>query len=156
MIDRKPLPNNRIALFFLIFICYSLLTTPGITSQRSMDNGDKSITDNQTGLMWISKDNGFPINWFDAVKYCEKLKLGGYFDWRMPTLAELRSLFNPNEKNQNGYHLNKLITTTAQSCWSSETYGNSAGRFNFTHGKEYWLRKSYSGPTRVLAVRNLQ
>jgi len=156
MINRISLPINRIVFLFLIFICYSLLTAPGITSQRFMDNGDKTVTDNQTSLMWISKDNGIPINWFDAVKYCDNLKVGGYFDWRMPTLPKLRSLFSPNKKNQNGYHLNKLITTTAQSCWSSETYGNSAGRFNFTHGKEYWLRKSYSGPTRVLAVRNLQ
>jgi len=156
MVNRKYLAVSRIALIFLVFICYSFLTSPGITAQRFLDNGDNTITDNQTGLLWVSKDNGNPINWFDAVKYCGNLKVGGYSDWRLPTLAELRSLFNLNEKNQNGYHLNKLITTTAQSCWSSETYGNSAGRFNFTHGKEYWLRKSYSGPTRVLAVRNLQ
>jgi hypothetical protein len=76
MINRISLPNNRIALFFPIFICYSLLTASGITSQRFMDNGDKTITDNQTGLMWISEDNGFPISWFDAVKYCENLKIG--------------------------------------------------------------------------------
>jgi hypothetical protein len=71
----------------------------------------------------------------------------------MPTSAELASLFDPNKKNKNGYHIIDLISTTAQSCWSVETRGDTAGRFNFTYGKEYWLRKSYSGPTRVLAVR---
>ena len=37
--------------------------------------------------------------------------------------------------------------------WASDTRGYTAGRFNFTYGKDFWLRKSYSGPTRVLPVR---
>jgi hypothetical protein len=70
----------------------------------------------------------------------------------MPTLTELSTLYNPNKINCNGYHIIALINTSAQSCWSSEIKGHSAGRFTFTYGKEYWLRQLYSGPTIVLAV----
>ena len=152
----KPLNLSLIASsFFILLIFYflSFLTLPANASSRFVNNGDGTISDTRTGLMWVSKDNGIPINWPDAVKYCRNLRVGGYTDWRMPTLAELASLYNPYEKNQNGYHTIKLITTTAQSCWSSETRGYAAGRFNFEYGKEYWLRRTYSGPTRVLAVR---
>jgi hypothetical protein len=34
--------------------------------------------------------------------------------------------------------------------------GGKGGRFNFTYGSTYWLRKYYSGPTRVLPVRNIE
>ena len=152
----KPLNLSLISRsFFILLIFYflSLLTLHANASNRFVNNGDGTISDTKTGLMWVSKDNGFPINWPDAVEYCKNLRVGGYADWRMPTLAELESLYNPSEKNQYGYHTNKLITTTAQSCWSSETRGFTAGRFNFEYGEKYWLRQTYSGPTRVLSVR---
>ena len=144
---------NRSFLILLIFGLLSSLALAADASSRYVNNGDGTISDTKTGLMWVSKDNGFPINWPDAVEYCKNLRLGGYADWRMPTLAELASLYNPSAKNQNGYHTDALITTTAQSCWSSETRGFTAGRFNFAYGEVYWLRQTYAGPTRVLAVR---
>ena len=147
----KLLLFRKYSFLFLLFSCVVVPTT--WASDRFIDNKNGTITDTQTGLMWVSKDNGVPINWPDSKKYCENLTVGGFSDWRMPTLAELATLYTPNEKNKNGYHTTARINTTAQSCWSSEIKGASAGRFNFTYGKEYWLRQFYSGPTRVLAVR---
>jgi hypothetical protein len=138
---------------FLFLIFPFLFVHTALASDRFIDNKNGTITDTKTGLMWVSKDNGVPINWPDAKKYCENLNVGGYSDWRMPTLTELATLYNPHKINSNGYNIITLINTTAQSCWSSEIKGHSAGRFNFTYGKEYWLRQLYSGPTRVLAVR---
>jgi len=106
--------------------------------------------------MWAAKDNGVPINWMDAKSYCSKFNVGGYIDWRIPNLAELSSLYEPKETNKHGYHISHLIETTAASCWASETQGDKAARFNFTYGTVYWLRKPYSGPTRVLPVRKLK
>lgn len=148
--------HRRVFMFFIFACCIFYLILPTLASERFVDNGNGTITDKKTDLMWVSKDNGIPINWFDAIEYCKNLRVGGNTDWRIPTMAELASIFNPNKKNKSGYHTIELISTTAQSCWASETRGNSAGRFNFSYGKEYWLRKSYSGPTRVLAVRNNQ
>ena len=141
--------------FFLL--CWFVFHgSPVLASDRFVDNGDGTVTDTKSGLMWASQDNGVPVNWPDAMDYCENLQTAGYEDWRMPTLAELSSLYNPNTQNKNGYHTIGLITTTAQSCWSAETRGDSAGRFNFTYGKKYWLRRFYSGPTRVLPVRTIR
>jgi len=150
----KPLLTHRFVLMCFIFACICSFALPVMASKRFVDNSDGTITDNKTGLMWVAKDNGVPINWPDAIKYCKNLRIGGYSDWRMPTLVELTSLFDRKRKNKKGYHTIELISTTAQSCWAAETRGVMAGRFNFTYGKEYWLRQFYSGPTRVLPVRS--
>lgn len=55
------------------------------------DNGDGTITDNITGLMW-EKDMGVKITYADAFKKADTLTLGGYTDWRVPTIKELYSL----------------------------------------------------------------
>lgn len=61
---------------------------------------DSIITDKRTGLMWTRKDNGYDINWDDADRYCEGLKLGGYTDWRLPTMVELLDLYDPNAEGE--------------------------------------------------------
>ncbi len=136
------------------FVLIGHFIMPVMASDRFADHTDGTITDTKTGLMWAAMDNGSPINWSDALSYCQKYSGGGHTDWRMPTLAELKSLYDTGSKNKRGYHVNKLIETSAQSLWASETRGFEAARFNFTYGKEYWLRQSYSGPTRVLPVRS--
>jgi len=47
--------------------------------------------DASTNLMW-QVDWFSPIPWGGSVEYCEMLKLADYNDWRLPTIAELRSL----------------------------------------------------------------
>ena len=136
------------------FLVIGLIVIPAMASDRYVDNGDGTVTDTKTGLMWAATDNGEPINWNDARSYCQNYSGGGHTDWRLPTLAELASLYNPKYKNKRGYNVPKLIDTSAQSLWASETRGFKAARFNFTYGQIYWLRQPYSGPTRALPVRS--
>ena len=82
------------------------------------DNGDGTITDNNTGLMWQKTDGG-EMTWENAKTYCNNLALAGYTDWRLPAGIELFSINNYN-------HLNPALDTvyftktTAQYWWSSE------------------------------------
>jgi hypothetical protein len=55
------------------------------------DNGDGTITDRVTGLMWQKKDGG-EMSFDEAVAYCAGLELGGHADWRLPTAHELYSI----------------------------------------------------------------
>jgi len=55
------------------------------------DDGDGTVTDNVTGLMW-TQDPGKKMTYTDAVKNAPKCKTGGYKDWRLPTIKELYSL----------------------------------------------------------------
>lgn len=56
------------------------------------DNGDGTITDLATGLMWQQTDSMDTYNWEDALSYAEDLSLAGYDDWRLPNAKELQSI----------------------------------------------------------------
>ncbi len=55
------------------------------------DNGDGTITDNVTGLMW-QQDMGKKLSFSEAFTMAEKSTLAGHGDWRVPTIKELYSL----------------------------------------------------------------
>jgi len=55
------------------------------------DNGDGTITDTTTGLMWQQAE-AKAVTWEKALAYCERLDLAGYHDWRLPNIRELLSL----------------------------------------------------------------
>jgi Protein of unknown function (DUF1566) len=57
------------------------------------DNGDGTVTDNLTGLMWqqsVATTSYFVYS--DALVYCGALSLGGHCGWRVPSEAELFSI----------------------------------------------------------------
>jgi hypothetical protein len=56
------------------------------------DNGDGTVTDDNTGLMWQQVPHDGKLSYKAAVEYVENLELGGYTDWRLPTMKESFSL----------------------------------------------------------------
>ena len=56
------------------------------------DNGDKTITDSATKLMWSKNDSGTAIKWEDALSYAENADVAGHTDWRLPNIKELQSI----------------------------------------------------------------
>jgi len=56
------------------------------------DNGDGTITDKATGLVWQKADSGKGMSWQEALAYAEGLTLAGHSDWRLPNAKELQSL----------------------------------------------------------------
>ncbi len=59
-----------------------------------VDNGDGTVTDLSTGLMWQQGDSGAGLNWEQALAYAENLDLAGYGDWRPPNAKELQSIID--------------------------------------------------------------
>lgn len=79
-----------------------------------IDNGDGTISDLATGLMWQQADDGNTRNWEDALEYSENLQYAGYTDWRLPNAKELHSIVDytrcPDITNSPA--INALFTTT--------------------------------------------
>jgi len=63
------------------------------TSENSLiDNGDGTITDKSTGLMWMEADASSTMEWKEALAYSENLDYAGYTDWKLPDVKELQSI----------------------------------------------------------------
>lgn len=59
------------------------------------DNGDGTITDTATGLMWQQEDSKSGLNWQEALAWVEQKNSEnylGYSDWRLPNVKELESI----------------------------------------------------------------
>jgi hypothetical protein len=66
------------------------------------DNGDGTITDLNTGLMW-QQDPGAKMSRPQALVALETFDLAGYEDWRLPTIKELYSLILFSGTDPSGY-----------------------------------------------------
>jgi hypothetical protein len=59
---------------------------------KYQNNGDGTITDLVTGLMWQKSLANDKYTYDECVAYAENSTLAGYSDWRLPTIKELYSL----------------------------------------------------------------
>jgi len=59
-------------------------------------NGDETITDKATGLMWSTNDSQKGLDWKNALVYAKDSKLAGYTDWRLPNVKELQGIVDYN------------------------------------------------------------
>ena len=91
------------------------------------DNGDGTITDNVTGLMWQKTDNG-ESTWATAVSNTAGISTGGHTDWRLPTPAELFSIQNHNNGNPalNTTYFPSNPSGAADYWWTGDIYGTDA------------------------------
>ena len=80
------------------------------SQNRFVDNGNGTVTDTQTGLMWKQTDtmNDLKkwINYQDSVDYVRELrdqKFAGYEDWRLPTQVEMQTVYDKSFSNKDLY-----------------------------------------------------
>ncbi len=136
--------------------------------QRFIDHGNHTITDTKTGLMWMKEDSynitGHWINWKEAFQFVEALNEEGFgdqIDWRLPTLEELKTLYDKDKINsqQVGHemviHIDPIFGREGGGAqWSS--VGN--GTFNafgivFNTGNRFSAPKTSRSRKTVRAVR---
>jgi hypothetical protein len=102
-----------------------------------VDNGDGTITDRATRLMWQQGDSGRTYNWQDALEYAEELELAGYSDWRLPNPKELQSIVDytraPDalDESRRGPAVDPMfdVTETESWYWCGTTHGDGPKTF---------------------------
>ena len=119
------------------------------------DNGDGTVTDNATGLIWQRGDGG-EMTWEKAKEYAADLALAGHDDWRLPTSHELFGLFDHGISKPALNH-DFFPETDAQYWWadrervdnSSQAWAANAGGGIGPHPKNETI--SAGGPYRYHA-----
>lgn len=114
------------------------VTTP---TNRFIDNGDGTVLDKQTGLMWrkcadgnsgSSCDTGV-VNtflWQDALKHVDTVNATPeekYHNWRLPNIKELESIVE-DQCSQPSINLGVFPNTTSSGFWSSTPSKNEPGK----------------------------
>lgn len=120
-----------------------------------VSNGDGTVTDSATGLMWQQTTAPGTYTWAEALSYCESLSLGGHSDWRLPNRNELQILVDYSRSLPAVDPLLASDTMSSQ-YWSSTTLavsGRYAWRVHFSNGGVNTFIDSKSGSYYVRAVR---
>lgn len=155
------------SLIFAWLVLGFTLTGLALAGERFSDNGDGTITDHQQNLMWAKFDNQGDINWKQAnrwIRYTFPDTIQTRYDgWRMPTLAELRTLYI-DDTDYDGYEtacgqvvrITPLVRLSCGWVWSADTQAISAAVFNFHRGVHYTERMAHNRGRRALAVRDIK
>ena len=96
-----------------------------------VDNGDGTITDRATGLMWQKSGSSGAKLWKRARTYVKQLnedQFAGYSDWRLPTIDELASLVERETVNE--VHIDPIFYDKQKICWSADKGPPSGGSYN--------------------------
>lgn len=98
-------------------------------------NGDDTVTDTSTGLMWQQATAG-AYNWKDALSYSEGLTLAGYTDWRLPNIKEIQSIVD-GDRYSPAININYFPDTISSYYWSSTSRDTNplGGMINLSTGQ---------------------
>jgi len=107
-----------------------------------IDNGDGTITDRATGLMWSKSDSCKGMNWESALVWVQQNNEEnylGYNDWRLPSAKELQSIvdYTRSPGTTNSAAIDPVFKATSISneggeadypfYWTNTTHVNSTG-----------------------------
>ena len=91
-------------------------------SKRFTDNGDGTVLDNVTKLMWQRAVGPWLTTQRDATNYARRLALAGYRNWRLPSYQELRDLDEYEWRRcssvERAFGLDPAQSLEATECWS--------------------------------------
>lgn len=133
----------------------------GVESQepRFIDNGDGTVTDKFTGLMWVKAphqlDGAFgEMGWANALNFCNDLEFAGYDDWVLPNRKELISLLDfgaerpalPDGHPFTGVQTERYWSSSSyyytDHAWNVDMWNGKVGSFNKTGNLYVWPVRS--------------
>ena len=83
-------------------------------------------SDPDSGLMWqVWPKYRARLLYYEAIDHCKTLVYGGYDDWRMPSISELRSLIRGCPGTQTGGGCDVTDSCTSSECWNDNCGGCS-------------------------------
>jgi len=118
----------------LIILVFTILSNADFTR----DDDKEIVTDNITKLQWDDKDyypddddvnSEFFKNFDEAIDFCENSDLGGYNDWRLPNVNELKTIVNINKYNLAIFDKFKNTSKEYKEYWTSTSDMTETNKF---------------------------
>ncbi|PIQ97016.1 MAG: hypothetical protein COV67_06535 [Nitrospinae bacterium CG11_big_fil_rev_8_21_14_0_20_56_8] len=132
---------------------------------RFVDNQNDTVTDTGTGLTWLKKDSRQLVQKWLHLERCKvfaeeknREAFGGYSDWRVPSLDDVKTIFEKSYSNRdfgnNEIHIPPVFEKGgADNTWTDTVNGDRAMNFNLVKGRSSWINKFGEGPFAVRLVR---
>ncbi len=122
---------------FTMFLTLTVFAVATTHAAPFTDNGNGTLTDNVTGLIWQQAADDTTRTWQDALGYCNNNPhppLPGR-DWRLPNIKELESIVDDTRFSP---AIDPVFTGTALTAyWSATTYASTtsnAWQVDFNYG----------------------
>jgi len=125
-------------IIFMILLVFSIV-------DAGLIKNEDIVTDDVTKLEWQDDGAALSGTWKESIEICENSTLGGYDDWRVPNLNELKTIVERLK-------IYPAISTVFENSdnekyWSSTTYDGdkfSAWGVNFYNGATIFENKKTS------------
>jgi hypothetical protein len=120
---QRPGPQGASRVAHTLLVRY-VRGNPAYGKNDFHDNGNETLTDRATGLMWQQHDSGKGLNWEQALAYAAGLNLAGHSDWRLPNAKELQSIADYSRIPASAplFQITKLSDGEYPFFWSSTTH----------------------------------
>lgn len=95
----------------------------GIKHRYTLEQNNKVVFDETTGLTWERFRSPDPISYDDVTKHIGTLNQAGYCgfnDWRLPTLEEAMSLMEPRRHEGTGFFMSSIFRAVAW-IWTADS-----------------------------------
>ena len=123
---------------------------------RFTDNGDGSILDSETGLVW-AKEDSWPVaqdwlNFQESLEFVDEMNKKdylGFHDWRIPEREEIEKIFIADStilaRSNNEIHLDPLFAPGGgNASWCLPFDQQAAFYFSYTSGNAQQFDQDYS------------
>ena len=143
----------------MLSLFMAALSVPALATGPYVDNGDGTVSDLGTGLMWQQSDDGVYRTWKEALAYCENATLAGYSDWRLPNIRELETIvddtcYNPSidtnyfmSVKSYYYWSGSTVAVSPNYAWYVYFYDGYVNNYYKTYNYNFYVRCVRSGPS---------
>jgi hypothetical protein len=164
---------KKVKIFLVLLIVFGLTVT---ANAALVDNGDGTITDTDTSLMWMRQAFLGYTSWDSAMNFADSYSFSGYYDWRLPSAYNSDGSgpcfpYNCDDSEMGHLHYSELRGVAGSSppstfpfqelrtdvfYWSSTTNSSNpslAHNFNFRYGLQDYNSKGSAAA--IMLVRDI-
>jgi len=151
----KNRQRNKLLNTVLIMLVLCLPSIANAASDVWFANGDGTVTDVATGLIWQQEDDGVMRNHADAIAYCQNLSLAENTNWGLPNIKQLTSIVD--YRSDSPAIDESAFLTTSVSYWSASDSASilsitldSAYTVSFIFGRVDFISKASTRSVRCV------
>jgi hypothetical protein len=147
-----------------ITICFVVLLFAAPVYSELIDNNDGTITDTDTGLMWLQDANvSGLLTWSEAKSWVDNLSYAGYDDWRLPNDFNDCIGYDCTDSEMGHLYFSENVTAVSPVLFinlkdSADYWTGSypiVKTFNFSSGKDSEGHEIFDKYNYAMAVRDV-